>query len=123
MRKPLSILLTAGHAIDAAERVGGTLSIHVDRGDRVAVAILAQLGDGTPDQAEAAKHNVVTRYDFMRACLQKEANGGASAIRLSLSFRLLPQTPGDFTALRGLYASFYRFDFVDLPMTLASMAE
>ena len=58
MPKPLSILLAAGHAIDAAERVGGTLAIHVDRGDRVAVAILARLGDGTPDQAGTAKLNV-----------------------------------------------------------------
>jgi LmbE family N-acetylglucosaminyl deacetylase len=52
MAQPLSILLAVGDAIDAVERVGGTLAIHGERGDRVAVAVL------TPDRGDTARLKV-----------------------------------------------------------------
>jgi LmbE family N-acetylglucosaminyl deacetylase len=58
MAQPLSILLTVGVALDAVERAGGTLAIHAERGDRVAVAILRPVAAMTPDHGGTAKSTV-----------------------------------------------------------------
>jgi len=82
MQRPLSILNVGGHPADAFDNCGGTLANHVDRGDRVTVAVIShgveshaleaieakRRGEKKPDEADLEAILTAKEREVVEAC-------------------------------------------------------
>ena len=75
MDRPLSILNTGGHPADAFDNCGGTLANHIDRGDRVTVAVISHGVESHALEAIEAKREgtpAPAKYDLQQVADAKE---------------------------------------------------